>query len=150
MKRVGLSVAILIFGWLHWAATEPQAIVPTGKPVYFYPKANVYFDTGNALYTYFGPEGWTQTEALPEEWKSGLGEKAIITQPVTPLWRNNSGDRMLYSVALYHTTNLSVLYQKDYEASMPKKPVVVEQAPEKEKSGLRKFFDRLFGKKKDA
>jgi hypothetical protein len=156
MKSAFKTAAVIGFSLLLVGAIDPNKVKSSGKPVYYYPQSNVYFDTGNAIYTQFTEEdGWMQSENITEDLKNNLGTKAIIHNPSNPVWANNAEDRMLYSIVLYAGDgNLLEKYRKDALASLPKKPVEKIQEPkkedEKQKGGIRRFFDKLFGKKKDS
>jgi hypothetical protein len=131
------------------------------KTVYFYPKANVYYQVGTGKYMFFDEEGkaWKLTKNFSEEQKLSLGEKAVIENPPSPVWKNNAEDRLIYSANLYSSpSDIKEKFQSDSINSLPPKPVirhdtVIAKAPvedQRPKSGLRKFLDRLFGGKDKA
>ena len=131
------------------------------KTVYFYPKANVYYQVGTGKYIFFEEEGkaWKLTKDFSEEQKLSLGEKAVIENPPSPVWKNNAEDRLVYSANLYSSpSDLKEKFHSDSINSLPAKPVIrrdttIAKAPvedQKPKSGLRKFFDKLFGGKDKA
>lgn len=150
MKFPILRFVVLAFSAM--SAIDPQQQDVSGKPVYFYPAGNIYFDTGNALYTVFDDEhGWKQTESIAEEIKPGLENKAIILNPSTPVWKDNPADRMYYSTALFaRPAELVVKYRADQIAFAPKNPVIAPPKttePTKTKTGIGRFFKKIFGKK---
>jgi len=128
------------------------------KTVYFYPKTNVYYQVGTGKYLFFDGEkkSWVQTKDFSEEQKLSLGEKAVIENPPTPVWKNNAEDRLIYSATLYSSpSDIKEKFRSDSLSSLPPKPVFkrdtafakVPVEDEKPRSGLRKFFDKLFGGK---
>ena len=64
---------------------------------------------------------------------------------MSPVWKDNGNHKLLYSALLYATPN-------DTMQKKEPKPEVRKQANpdtvKKERKGLRKFFDKLFGRKK--
>ena len=127
--------------------------------VYYYPKSNVYYDGRTGRYIYFSAEEdkWVQATSFTEEQKLSLGERALIDSPAAPVWKNNATDRMIYSVSLYAPSDLSKKFVEDSISNLPRKkePVIarkdmkVTKDSVKEKSGLGKLLDKIFGKKKD-
>ncbi len=142
----------MVLAFSALSAIDPQQQVTSGKPVYFYPASNVYFDTGNALYSVFDEEqGWKQAENISEELKPNLANKAIILNPSTPVWRDNPTDRMYYSTALFsRPSEILAKYRADEVAFAAKKPVATlpkPSEPVKTKTGIGRFFKKIFGKK---
>ncbi|MES2882355.1 MAG: hypothetical protein V4676_09425 [Bacteroidota bacterium] len=142
----------MVLAFSAMSAIDPQQQTTSGKPVYFYPAGNIYFDTGNALYTVFDEEqGWKQTENISDEIKPALGNKAIILKPSTPVWAENAADRMYYSAALFASSGeIAAKYRADEVAFTPKNTVVSAvktTEPAKTKTGIGRFFKKIFGKK---
>ena len=163
MKQIITILVIALIGFLGYMFLKPSRELPeTGKGlVYYYPKANVYYDVPSGLYIYFDNEekNWKQTNKFGEEQKLSLGEKAVISKPSSPIWKNNPEDRIIYSVNLYSSRyDLKQKFYADSINSLPK-PVSTpsaiqevtkeEKAEEKPKSGFRKFLDKIFGSHKD-
>ena len=160
-------LAVIIIGVIVFFAytvlhkkSEP---VKTGV-VYYYPKTNIYYDVARSQYIYFDSiqKNWKQSKNFSEEQKLSLGEKAVISNPSSPIWKNNAQDRLVYSVNLYSSGNdLKQKYYVDSINSLPKPVVddtqkqIVPQEPkpeekkEKPKSGFKKFLDKIFGGSKD-
>lgn len=130
-----------------------QSTVPVHEALpppryYFYPKANVYFDSANKDYLFLGGNGtaWTTQKQIPAAIQSMMDKGVLIQQPAQPVWKDNANHKLIYSAALYATAADTV------EKKAPPPPVKVDTVVKKEerKSGLRGFFSRLFGKKKKA
>ena len=148
------SYLLMIFCFLCFACGDNKvknttvAVPPTPK-YYFYPKANVYFDTVNKDYLFLGSDGvtWTSGKEIPAAMHSMMDKSVLLDTFTQPVWKDNQNHRLIYSAVLYRSPNDTV----------EKKPAVVEQKPtvtadtvekKKEKKGLRKFLDKIFGKKK--
>jgi hypothetical protein len=157
MKIFFAFLVVCILGYILYR-TIPGKSDETNKikTVYFYPKTNVYYQVGTGKYIFFDEEGkaWKQTKNFSEEQKLSLGEKAVIENPPTPVWKNNAEDRLIYSANLYSSpADIKEKFHSDSINSLPPKPVVrrdstIAKPPQEEqkpKSGLRKFLDKLFG-----
>jgi len=162
MKKVIAALAIGIIGFFTYSAVKPSnKPVKTGTGVvYYYPKPNVYYDVATGQYVYFESETktWKQTRNFNEEQKLSLGEKAIISKPSSPIWKNNADDRIIYSVNLYASRyDLKQKFYADSLNSLPKiaatpaKVIKPDEKIEEEKpkSGFRKFFEKIFKSGKD-
>jgi len=165
MKAIVAILAIGIIGYLVYASVRPDKKPPqTGtREVYYYPKANVYYDVATGQYAFFdaGSNNWKLGKDFSEEQKLSLGEKAVITRPSSPIWKNNAQDKLVYSVNVYSSSNdLKQKFHTDSLNSLPPPKVAVTPSKEikqeekteteKPRSGIRKFFDKIFkGKDKD-
>lgn len=165
MKAILAILAAGAIGYFVYAAVKPDKKIPqTGtKEVYYYPKANVYYDVATGQYAFFDEvqKSWKLSKDFSEEQKLSLGEKAVIAHPSLPIWKNNAQDRLVYSVNVYASSNdLKQKFQTDSLNSLPPPKIVVappkepsqeeKTETEKPKSGIRKFFDKLFkGKDKE-
>jgi hypothetical protein len=166
MKAVLLCLALGIIGFFGYSSLKPaKKPVLTGKGVvYYYPKANIYYDVASYQYVFFDSTEkiWKQTKKISEEQKLSLGERATIAKPATPVWKNNADDKLVYSMNLYSSrSDLKEKFYTDSINSLPKKvllpakprdtvatPANTDEA--KPKKGLKKFFDKLFGKKEKS
>jgi hypothetical protein len=159
MKTFISFLVICVLGYVVYRTiARKEDKVSQVKTVYFYPKTNVYYQVGTGKYLFFDDEkkSWVQTKDFSEEQKLSLGEKAVIENPPTPVWKNNAEDRLIYSANLYSSpSDIKEKFRSDSLSSLPPKPVIkrdttLAKAPvedEKPRSGLRKFFDKLFGGK---
>ncbi|MDB5207350.1 MAG: hypothetical protein JWR72_2425 [Flavisolibacter sp.] len=73
-----------------------------------------------------------------------MDKNVLIDSPAKPVWKDNERHKLIYS---------AVLYASPSDTQEVKPVTQVKEAPmevKKEKKGLRKFFDKIFGgKKKD-
>lgn len=166
MKAILVLIIIGVIGFFAYRVLHKKSEPVKTDVVYYYPKTNIYYDVARSQYIYFDSiqKSWKQSKKFSEEQKLSLGEKAVISNPSSPIWKNNAQDRLVYSVNLYSSSNdLKQKYYVDSVNSLPKPVVdtpkrVVQQEPasqekkEKPKSGIRKFFDKIFGggKNKEA
>ena len=120
----------------------PQALPPQ---YYFYPRANVYFDSANKEYLFQTGDsvGWTTQKQIPAAVQSMMDKGVAITNPLEPVWKDNANHKLIYSVALYATAEDTI--EKKEPPPVIVKPDTVEK---KKRSGFRRFFDKLFGKNK--
>ena len=164
MKAILALIIIGVIGFFAYTVLHKKPEPVKTGVVYYYPKANVYYDVTRSQYIYFDSiqKNWKQSKNFSEEQKLSLGEKAVISNPSSPIWKNNVQDRLVYSVNLYSSgSDLKQKYYVDSVNSLPKsvvdteKPVEQQREPkpeekkEKPKSGIRKFFDKIFGGDKD-
>ena len=86
---------------------------------------------------------WTTGKEIPAAMQSMMDKSVLLDSFSQPVWKDNQNHRLIYSAALYATP----------EDTIERKPPPVAKAPEKkeeskkEKKGLRKFLDKIFGKK---
>ena len=128
------------------ASASLQAAMPEPK-YYFYPKANVYFDSVNHEYVYLANDGvsWLSEKQIPAAMQTIMDKNVLIESPLQPVWKDNERHKLIYSALLYASPS-------DTQVVRVAKPIAIAEAPaevKKERKGLRRFFDKLFGKKKD-
>lgn len=141
-----LSFCFLIFCFAcNDNKAEKAVIQPTPPKYYFFPKANVYFDTVNKDYVFVGTDGktWVSGKQIPAVMQSMMDKRIVIDSPSMPVWEDNENHKLVYSALLYVSPNDTV--QK--KAPVVLKPVNTDSI-KKEKKGLGKFLDKLFGRKK--
>jgi hypothetical protein len=156
MKTALVIIAGLILAFFAFSAVKP-ANKTKPQAVYYYPEANVYHDLAEGEYYFYHSEQkeWIATKKISREQESSLGDR-IPVQVNKPVWKNNYQERLIYSISLYGKP--SVVRQQLLEDSLkmvpkPKPEVNLTPRrdslpqPEKPKKGLKKFFDKLFGKK---
>jgi len=130
--------------------TSPE-VIQAGQIYYFYPKANVYFDTTAGNYIFQGLDGsWQTNVKLPADKQSLLEKNVIINKPELPVWKNNDTHQLLYSAALYST---AADFKEEKKIAINKKKAVIEEKVEEKskdnKTGVGKFFDKIFKGKKE-
>jgi hypothetical protein len=156
-----MSVAFVI---IAFSACDSLGNQPgkDGTTFYFYPKSNIYYDVDNDQYFVLSVnDGWKTVDEIPEEQKAVLGEKVTLDHPELPVWKANAEHKMIYGASLYTS-------QKDYREkfyqdslnSLLKETTIIAtkidttvfttgEEEENKKSGIGKFFDKIFsGKKK--
>lgn len=116
---------------------------------YYYPRANVYFDSANKEYLFLASDGqaWQTAKQIPAV-VQGLMDKTILIQsPADPVWKDNEKHRLVYSAVLYATPNDTVA--KKEVPRTAKKPsgqsAGSSDEVKKERKGVRKFIDKIFG-----
>ena len=125
----------------HAALPSPQ--------YYFFPKANVYFDSANKDYLFLGSDGktWITQKQIPAAMQTLMDKSVFIDSPAQPVWKDNANHRLVYSAALYLSPNDTV--EKKIVKPV-ERTVVIDSSVKKEehKSGIRRFFDKIFHRKK--
>jgi hypothetical protein len=123
----------------------------TSDTFYYYPKVNMYYDVARGRYIYLAQDGrtWETARTISDKLTTGMGKRAVLTNPTLPVWKNNEHHKLIYSTTLYASA-------ADFRKDPPKKTVkatsAVAKKPAEEKkvkkeSGVQRFFKRLFGKK---
>jgi hypothetical protein len=157
MKTALIIIAGLILAFFAFSAVRPAKKLKQ-QAVFYYPKANVYHDLAEDEYYFYHSEQkeWIATKKISREQESSLGDRVPVSVN-DPVWKNNYQERLIYSVSLY--AKPSLIRQQLVEDSIkmvPKKIPEVNSIPshdsipsteEKPKKGLKKFLDKLFGKK---
>lgn len=149
------SYLIIVISFLCFACgdneakNEPATAPPPPPKYYYYPKANVYFDTVNKDYIFLGSDGatWTSGKEIPAAMQTMMDKSVLLDTFSQPVWKDNQNHRLIYSAVLYRSPNDTV---EKKPAPVVQKPMVTTDSAEKkkEKKGLRKFLDKIFGKKK--
>jgi hypothetical protein len=121
---------------------------------YYYPKANFYYDSTAEKYICWDSSSskWNSTDKLPVQ-QADLGKTVRIGHVETPVWKENQHHRLIYSVSLYSSPSDFKEEEKPNPKSY-KKTTDIDSASQdvEKKSGVRKFFERIFPpkKKKDS
>lgn len=150
----------IALGLLLLASCKSPKEERQGTTFYYYPVANIYYDIEEKQYSVYdgGRQVWERSAQLPEAQQKKLGRKVIITNPAVPVWKDNESHRLIYSAVVF--SNPAEVQRKlieDSLSSVPKpkpvkKPIAVvaeDPKPEEKKSAIARFFQRLFGKKKE-
>ncbi len=151
MKLFLITVALVLVALIGCSKKTVPKAIEAGQTYYFYPKANVYFDTTAGNYIFLGDDGnWQTNVKLPADKQSLLEKDIIINNPELPVWKNNDAHQLLYSAALYSTA--ADFKEKEKIVVNNKKEMseeVVEEKDKDDKTGLGKFFDKIFKGKKE-
>lgn len=146
----GMLLVIFCFACSNNEAEKKVVATPPPPPspkFYFYPKANVYFDSVNKEYIFLGNDGksWQSEKQIPAAMQALMDKNVLIDTPPQPVWKDNERHKLIYSAVLYASPS-------DTQMVKPLTPVVKEALPKtevkKEKKGLGKFFNKIFGRKK--
>lgn len=120
---------------------------------YYYPRANVYFDSANKEYIFQSNDSmsWQSAKQIPAVVLEMMDKNVLIENPPDPVWKNNEVHRLVYSAVLYAKPGDTVVKKK--EVKPKKKPVVPaidssETAEKKDRKGLGKLLDKIFGRNK--
>lgn len=126
---------------------------------YYYPRANVYFDSANKEYLFMASDGqnWQTAKQIPAVVQGLMDKTSLVQNPSNPVWKDNEKHRLIYSAVLYATPNDTTAKKEapkpiaDRRGSRDK-----EKGDKKDRKGLGKFLDKIFGglkkdkKKKDS
>lgn len=127
--------------------------------LFYYPAKNVYYDSQQAMFYYSlnGAGSWDSVPAGQSLPAGILGERVPIQRTGENVWAANEDDRKKYNGTLINIVNDATLSLtradsmrrvKAIIAAKPKQDEPVVEKEEPPKKGLKKFFNKLFGKKK--
>ena len=109
------TVLIVISCVFYFACNDNKAetITVSAPPVlspkyYFYPKANVYYDSVNRDYLFLTNDGrtWQTEKQIPAAMQVFMDKSVLIDSPSSPVWKDNGNHKLLYSALLYATRGL--------------------------------------------
>jgi len=146
---LGLVFAAVIVGFSN--VRPAKKAFPHVYSFYYYPKPNVYYNRETKQYAFVTPEGtWQTGNNLPFAVALESEKKVALTGPYPEIWKNNERHRMVYAASLY--ASASDLRQPPAKVAtvQPVKPKELEGSEEdvKKESGVKRFFKKLFKKKK--
>lgn len=128
------------------------------QPQYFYfPRANVYFDSANKEYVFLANDstGWQTTRQIPNVMQGLMDKSAFIQNPSQPVWADNEKHKLVYSALLYATAQDTVA-KKPAPRPVTPPPAIDSSTKEKKRKGIKKLVDKIFSifkkdkKKKDT
>jgi len=145
------------------ASCKTNSSLQAEDELYYFPDKNVYFDVKNAKYYYSldSTASWDSLTFNDKDYGSTLGERIAIKMPPGNAWENNNADRKTYNGIILNVVNSRTILLAKQDSINRQKPriiikpktdtdpeedVKVEEEPQKR--GLKKFFNKLFGKKK--
>lgn len=123
---------------------------------YYYPEKNIYYDVANKSYVYSLDSGrtWKSIADSSGEDPGTMGKRVIISSATDSVWNANEMYSKKYGGSLYNLigkdTGLALRHTEITEKKKFKKTktIVVRNNDEKpKKKGLRRFFEKLFGKR---
>ncbi len=130
-------------------AAAPDRLPPQ---YYYYPKANVYFDSANKAYFFQTADSltWQSAPQIPAVMAALMDKRVFIADTSEPVWRNNGAHRLVYSAVLYATANDTVAVKKPLRTI--KKPDMETgdsaSANQQKRKGFGGLLDKLFGRNK--
>jgi len=135
----------------------------TENDLYYFPEKNIYYDvkTANYYYSLDSARSWDSMNYTGADFGAALGAKISLKKKGKNPWSNNDSLRKVYHGRVLNLVNhrTSLIARADSLSRI--KPIVVikpkstgkedtvEVQEEPPKKGLKKFFNKLFGKKKD-
>jgi hypothetical protein len=118
---------------------------------YYFPDKNIYYDVSRAMYLFSLDSGktWDSLPASSETVPPVLGDKQVVYSNTDPVWTNNESDRAQYDGTLLNIVNELSLKPAETEGKVTVKSKPSNTPATKErKRPIKKFFDKIFGKKK--
>lgn len=112
---------------------------------YYYPKANFYYDSSVARYIVWdtATTTWKNTSHLPVL-QADMGRSVRIGNSPQPVWKDNQHHKMIYAVALYSSRNDWRQNVREAVSKRTKSSTATRSQKDEKKSGIRRFFERLF------
>jgi len=158
-----LLLSFTLFVFACGNEQKPGVNKPATLPpqYYYFPRANVYFDSANKEYLFLTADSssWEKSKQIPAVVQSLMDKSVYIGHPSQPVWKDNDKHKLVYSALLY-ATPADTVEKKAPVITEAAKPVItpsadsINNALEKKRSGVRRFFDKIFGglkkKKKDT
>ena len=134
------------------AEQKPQRL----PPQYFYfPRANVYFDSSNKEYLFLANDSanWQTAKQIPNVMQGLMDKSVYVSNPQQPVWKDNEKHRLIYSSLLYATAEDTV-QKKEIPKPVAKAPVDTVAQKKKDAKGIKKVLGKILGifkkKKKDT
>ncbi|MDB5249384.1 MAG: hypothetical protein JWQ40_3778 [Segetibacter sp.] len=153
MKRVLLFIVMIVSVGLFFVSCKGNSETISNR-FYYYPQKNVYYDLGkkNFLYSLDGGKTWKSVENPTGREPGTLGERVVLENTDNQVYNSNEDHRKAYGGILYNISsgdtsslnNMSVTERKESQAS---RTAAGKRGDAKPKKGIKKLFDRIFGKK---
>lgn len=150
-----IFIALVIAGCNDGNKTTQQKPTRLSPQYFYYPRANVYFDSANKEYLFLANDSsnWQTAKALPNVMQGLMDKSIYIQNPSQPVWKDNDKHKLIYSSLLYATPEDTV-EKKEIPKPIVKVSVDTTAKEKKEAKGLRKVLGKIFGifkkKKKDT
>src|SRR5829696_2280800 len=129
-----LLISLFFFACNNNKAEKTTVAAPPPKPVYyFYPKANVYFDTVNKDYVFLSGDGrtWASGKEIPAMMQTMMDKSILLDTFSQPVWKDNQNHRLIYSAVLYASPNDTIEKKPEPIVQKPVSPDRVEVKKEK-------------------
>ena len=144
-------IGIIVIGW---GCESPALKQHEGNEYYYYPAKNVYYDVSRHHYIFSLDSGKTWDSLASEAAVPAIeGKRQVIYSSSSEVWLNNEMHREEYGGTLLNIINEQSLKVTE---SHPKKSMA--KITEEENTGsekkerkrpIKRFFQKIFGKKKD-
>ena len=153
-----IGIVIILGGFLIFAPKGERKRIESSRPAiahtyYYYPKANFYYDSTDGKYVIWDTAElkWDETKQLPLQ-QEDLGKRVRIGETTAPVWKENEQHKLIYSVSLYSDPKDFKKKEKPVVSTKEKQDTLTAEEQAKKKSGVKKFFERIFPpkKKKDS
>ena len=149
---LGVMFAAVIVGFA--TRQSPKKATPSSYSFYYYPKANVYYNTTDNNYLFSDENGsWEVAKDLPKNKSYLLDKKVDLISTSIDIWKENEKHRMVYAVALYASdSDLKQPPAEKYSppaAAVPRIDSIQEKDDASKEKGLKGFFKKIFKKKKE-
>ena len=149
--------------WVVIGACSSNETAPASDEtaeLYYYPAKNIYLDEERRYYYYSldGGTTWDSVMSKGADANNALGNRVPVMRGEGATWSNNETDRRKhnglqlniindYTIALSKTDSI-----KRVKSMVTTKPAVakVKEEAAPPKKGIKKFFNKIFGKKKKA
>lgn len=144
-----LAGGLLIFAPRGAGKRIERSRPPVSHTFYYYPKANFYYDSTDGNYVIWDSANlkWKQTNQLPLQ-QEDLGKRVRIGETTSPVWRENEHHKLVYSVSLYSDAKDFKKKPKPVVNTKPRQDTLTTEDQSKKKTGVKKFFERIFPPKK--
>ena len=126
-----------------------------GNEYYYYPSRNLYYDVANHRYIYSLDSGKTWDSLGSETAEPAIeGRREVIYSTSAEVWRNNDMHLQEYKGTMLNIVNERSLRKPE---PVPKKTIAKTSDEEENTAGkkerkrpIKRFFQKIFGKKKDG
>lgn len=149
--KVLIGIMLLILALVLFSPKDQERLLGHDRPpiphvYYYYPKANFYYDSTDSEYILWDSTkaNWTESNELPLQ-QVDLGKRVRLGEAPQPVWKENQQHRLIYSVSLYSDAED---FKRPKKQEQEKPNIVAEPEQIKKKTGLKKFFERIFPPKK--
>lgn len=138
---------VVLFACTGSGADKDKAVAKLPPQYYYYPKANVYFDSANKEYLFVSGDSanWQMAKQIPAVVLALMDKHVAIQGPADPVWKDNENHKLVYSALLYATANDTMARKPIPKPVKQKTAVDSSKLVKKERKGIRRFLDKIFG-----
>ncbi|MEJ7586754.1 MAG: hypothetical protein WKI04_04250 [Ferruginibacter sp.] len=151
-----INVFFLCFIGIGFSCNRNAAYIAEDS-IYYYPEKNIYYDSLRSQYYYSlnGNRTWDSMAFNAPAFGAVLGRRVSVKREDNNIWENNDAHRKEFNGIILNIINKQTIQLSITDSINKARPNVIAKVPPKEiekeeppKKGLKKFFNRLFGKKK--